>query len=165
MSGLGKIAVVGASLAGLRATEFLRRAKFEGQLVLIGDEPHLPYDRPPLSKELLRGEWDRERISLRRKSYDDLDAELMLGRRAVSLDTDAREIRLEGSEAVSFDGLVIATGGDVRTLPGQPELEGVYTLRTLDDSETIRELWSCQSILSPTSQRSPTARRMRRRVE
>ena len=131
MSGLGKIAVVGASLAGLRATEFIRRAKFEGELVLIGDEPHLPYDRPPLSKEVLRGEWDRERIALRRKSYDELDAKLVLGRRAVSLDSDAREVRLEGGDVVSFDGLVIATGGHVRTLPNHPALDGVYTLRTL----------------------------------
>ena len=138
MSRLGKIAVVGASLAGLRAVEFIRRADFDGQLILIGDEPHLPYDRPPLSKEVLRGEWTKERIALRRKSYDDLNAELVLGRRAVGLRTDTREVLLEGGETVSYDGLVIATGGRARRLPDQPALDGVFTLRTLDDSLAIR---------------------------
>jgi len=138
MSEMNRIAVVGASLAGLRAVEFLRRAKFEGQLVLIGDEEHLPYDRPPLSKEVLRGEWEQERLALRRKSYDDLHVDLMLGRRAVSLDSDAREVGLEGGSSVSFDGMIIATGGHVRELPNQPRLEGIYTLRTLGDSLAIR---------------------------
>jgi NADPH-dependent 2,4-dienoyl-CoA reductase/sulfur reductase-like enzyme len=132
-----RIAVVGASLAGLRAVEFIRRAKFEGELVLIGDEEHLPYDRPPLSKEVLRGEWEQDRLALRRKSYDELNLELMLGRRAVSLDTDARAVGLEGGDVVPFDGLVIATGGRVRELPNQPRLDGIHTLRTLDDSLAI----------------------------
>ena len=134
MTAMKRIAVVGASLAGLRAVEFIRRAEFEGQLVLIGDEERLPYDRPPLSKEVLRGDWEQERLALRRKSYDDLNVNLMLGRRAVSLDTDAREVRLEGGDAVSFDGLMIATGGSVRELPNQPRIQGIYTLRTLDDA-------------------------------
>jgi len=138
MSDISRIAVVGASLAGLRAVEFARRAKFEGQLVLIGDEEHLPYDRPPLSKEVLRGEWDQERLALRRRSYDELNVDLMLGRRAVSLDSDAREIGLEGGDSVSFDGLIIATGGHVRELPNQPRMDGIYTLRTVDDSLAIR---------------------------
>ena len=138
MTQLNRIAVVGASLAGLRAVEFIRRAKFEGELVLIGDEEHLPYDRPPLSKEVLRGEWEQDRLALRRKSYDELNLELMPGRRAVSLDTDAREVGLEGGDVVPFDGLVIATGGRVRELPNQPRLDGIHTLRTLDDSLAIR---------------------------
>jgi NADPH-dependent 2,4-dienoyl-CoA reductase/sulfur reductase-like enzyme len=137
MTQLSRIAVVGASLAGLRAVEFIRRAKFEGELVLIGDEEHLPYDRPPLSKEVLRGEWEQDRLALRRKSYDELNLELMLGRRAVSLDTDARAVGLEGGDVVPFDGLVIATGGRVRELPNQPRLDGIHTLRTLDDSLAI----------------------------
>lgn len=138
MSRFGRIAVVGASLAGLRAVEFIRRAKFEGELLLIGDEPHRPYDRPPLSKELLRGEWDEERIALRRKSYDELDVELMLGRRAAALDTQSRIVRFEDGGLASFDGLVIATGGVAKRLPGQPDLDGVWTLRTLDDALGIR---------------------------
>ncbi len=135
---MNRIAVVGASLAGLRAVEFIRRAKFEGQLALIGDETHLPYDRPPLSKEVLRGEWEPDRLALRRKSYDDLNVDLMLGQRAVSLDTDAREVQLESGDTISFDGMVIATGGHVCGLPNQPQLDGIYTLRTLDDSLAIR---------------------------
>lgn len=133
-----RIAVVGASLAGLRAVEFIRRAKFEGELVLIGDEAHLPYDRPPLSKEILRGDWEPDRIALRKKSYDDLKVELALGRRAVSLDIGNGTIELDGGSTVAFDGLVIATGGVARRLPNQPQLEGLYTLRTLDDSLAIR---------------------------
>ena len=138
MSDLAKVAVVGASLAGLRAIEFLRRAKFQGELVLIGDEAHIPYDRPPLSKELLRGEWEVERLALRRGSYDELDVELLLGRRAASLDMRARAIVLEDETAVSFDGLIIATGGRARSLPNQPALGGIHVLRTLDDSLAIR---------------------------
>lgn len=138
MNGMKRIAVVGASLAGLRAVEFIRRAKFDGQLVLIGAEKHHPYDRPPLSKEVLRGEADRERLALRRKSYDELHLELKLGKRAQSLDAGAREILLQGGEVVSYDGLVIATGGEVRTLSNQPSLPGIHVLRTLDDALAIR---------------------------
>jgi NADPH-dependent 2,4-dienoyl-CoA reductase/sulfur reductase-like enzyme len=139
MSEMERIVVVGASLAGLRAVEFIRRAKFDGELVLIGDEAHLPYDRPPLSKELLRGEWEQERLALRRGSYDDLKVELALGQRAASLDAAARKLQLEGGTTVSFDGMVIATGGHVRELPNQPRIGGIYTLRTLDDALAIRE--------------------------
>lgn len=137
MSELGTVAIVGASLAGFRAAEFLRRAKFEGRLVLIGAEPHPPYDRPPLSKELLRGEWDEDRIALQRPR-DELRIDEMLGKRAVALDTDRREVQLENGDTVDFDGLVIATGGVARTLPSQPKLDGIFTLRTLDDARAIR---------------------------
>jgi NADPH-dependent 2,4-dienoyl-CoA reductase/sulfur reductase-like enzyme len=137
MSELGTIAIVGASLAGLRAAEFIRRAKFTGRLIVVGDEQHAPYDRPPLSKELLRGEWDENRIALRR-SEDDLNVDWMLGSRAVALDTTAREVRLASGQAVPFDGLVIATGGVARTLPAQPRIDGVFTLRTLDDALAVR---------------------------
>lgn len=137
MSELGTVAIVGASLAGFRAAEFLRRAKFEGRLVLIGAEPHPPYDRPPLSKELLRGEWDEDRIALQRPR-DELRIDEMLGKRAIELDTDTREIQLENGDTVDFDGLVIATGGVARTLPSQPKLDGIFTLRTLDDARAIR---------------------------
>jgi NADPH-dependent 2,4-dienoyl-CoA reductase/sulfur reductase-like enzyme len=138
MSAIRRIVVVGASLAGLRAVELIRRANYRGRLVLIGGEKHLPYDRPPLSKEILRGEWEPERLALRRRSYDDLDVELMLGRPAVSLDAEAKKVFLEGGGAVWFDGLVIATGGRAHTLPNQPRLDGIYTLRTLEDSLAIR---------------------------
>jgi NADPH-dependent 2,4-dienoyl-CoA reductase/sulfur reductase-like enzyme len=133
-----RIAVVGASLAGLRAVEFIRRAKFAGPLVLIGAEKHHPYDRPPLSKEILRGEADQERLALRRTSYDDLNLDLRLGMRAQSLDVRAREILLESGDVVPYDGLVIATGGEARLLPKQPPLDGIHMLRTLDDALSIR---------------------------
>lgn len=133
-----RIAVVGASLAGLRSVEFIRRAKFEGELVLIGAEARLPYDRPPLSKEVLRAEVAEARLSLRRKSYDDLDLEIRLGQRAVSLDSDARAVRLGNGDTIEYDGLVIATGGIVRELPAQPGISGVHVLRTLDDALAIR---------------------------
>ena len=138
MSRLRRIAIVGASLAGLRTAEFLRRAKFEGELTLIGGERHLPYDRPPLSKEILRGEWSEDRIALHRKSYEELGVDLVLGRCAVGVDLDVRSVELEGGGSVSFDGLVIATGGKARALSHQPPLDGIFTLRTLDDALAIR---------------------------
>ncbi len=138
MNGMERVAVVGASLAGLRAVECLRRAKFEGKVVLIGAEKHLPYDRPPLSKEVLRGEAGEERLALRRKGYDDLDVDLRLGQRAQFLDTAKREVRLESGDAVGYDGLIIATGGEVRALPNQPTMAGIHVLRTLDDALAIR---------------------------
>lgn len=135
---MDSIVVVGASLAGLRSVEFLRRKGFGGRLVLVGTETHLPYDRPPLSKELLRGEWTAEQTNLRRKGYDDLAVELMLGRAASALDAREQRVVLEGGQHLAYDGLVIATGAQVRRLPGQPELDGVYTLRTLDDAQALR---------------------------
>lgn len=139
MTANDRIAIVGASLAGLRTAEFVRRAGFEGSLTLIGDEPHLPYDRPPLSKQVLRGEWGLDKIALRRKSYEALSLDLRLGRAAVALDPVARSLQLDDGDAIAFDRLVVATGGSVRRLPGQPDLEGVFTLRTLDDAVAIRD--------------------------
>ncbi|MGZ8752904.1 MAG: NAD(P)/FAD-dependent oxidoreductase [Acidimicrobiia bacterium] len=133
------IAVVGASLAGLRAVESLRHEGFTGRLVFVGAEPHLPYDRPPLSKELLAGEWEHDRTVLRKQPYDDLDLELRLGTPAIALDLGARSVELAGGTRLAFDGLVIATGSTPRTLPSVPALDGVFTLRTLDDCLAIRE--------------------------
>lgn len=142
MKGIERIVVVGASLAGLRAVELVRRAGFAGQVALIGDEIHDPYDRPPLSKEILRGAWERDRLGLRRKTYEELQVRAILGRSAVSLDPSARAIRLDDGSSVSFDGLVIATGGRARALPKQPRLAGIHTLRTVDDAWTIRQALS-----------------------
>ncbi|MGH0033981.1 MAG: NAD(P)/FAD-dependent oxidoreductase [Myxococcota bacterium] len=133
------IAIAGASLAGLRGAEALRSTGFDGRLVLIGEEEHLPYDRPPLSKEVLRGDWGPEKASLvRGDSLEKLELDLRLGRRAVALDADAREVRLDDGDRVAFDGLLIATGASARRLPGAPELEGLHTLRTLDDALALR---------------------------
>ncbi|HSJ99033.1 MAG TPA: FAD-dependent oxidoreductase [Myxococcota bacterium] len=129
---------VGGSLAGLRAVEALRERGFDGRLVWVGAEPHAPYDRPPLSKEILRGEWEPDRIALARDGVDALGAELRFGVRAESLDTVRRRVRLAGGEELPYEGLVIATGAAPRRLPGQPELEGVFVLRTLDDALALR---------------------------
>ena len=128
------------SLAGLRAAESLRRDGFDGRIVAISGERNLPYDRPPLSKEVLRGEAEPEQIVLRKQGVDDLELDWRLGARAVALDVGVRTVELHDGERVAFDGLVIATGSTPRLLPNQPDLAGVFTLRTLDDALAIREL-------------------------
>jgi NADPH-dependent 2,4-dienoyl-CoA reductase/sulfur reductase-like enzyme len=131
--------VVGASLAGLRASEALRRLGFDGRLSLVGAEPHRPYDRPPLSKEVLRGEREPQQIQLTKpEAFDALELDLHLATRAVSLDPETRRVELEGGRHLEFDGLVIATGAAPRTLPGSPVLPGVHCLRTLDDCLALR---------------------------
>jgi NADPH-dependent 2,4-dienoyl-CoA reductase/sulfur reductase-like enzyme len=116
----------------------LRREGFDGRIVAIGAEPHLPYDRPPLSKELLRGEWRPEQLVLRKQGVDDLDLDWRLGARAVTLHVPEREVELHDGARVAFDGLVIATGATPRRFPGQPDLAGLFTLRTLDDALALR---------------------------
>lgn len=138
----GRIVVVGASLAGLRAAEELRYQGFAGVITVIGDEPHLPYDRPPLSKQVLAGEWPVERIALAVATdggLDALDLDWRLGARAVGLDPAAREVTLAGGDVVAYDGLVVATGAAPRELPGTEPLAGVHTLRTLDDCLALRQ--------------------------
>jgi NADPH-dependent 2,4-dienoyl-CoA reductase/sulfur reductase-like enzyme len=137
--------IIGASLAGLRAAETLRQRGFDGEVVLVGAEPHLPYDRPPLSKGLLAGTIPVERIALRgTEAYHDLDLTLRLGVRATALDADGRTVTLHDghrSEVLPFDGCVIATGGDPRWPAGWPhphELGGLFALRTLDDCVGLR---------------------------
>jgi len=131
------IVVVGASLAGLRAVERLRRRGYEGAITWIGAESARPYDRPPLSKQLLRGEWDPARVALK-TSYDVLAADLRLGRRAVSLDVRERRVTLDDGARIPYDGCVIATGATARTLPGSEKVQGVHTLRTMEDALAIR---------------------------
>ncbi|MYK25718.1 MAG: hypothetical protein F4052_02020, partial [Dehalococcoidia bacterium] len=135
-----RIAIVGASLGGLRTAQTLRgRGKFEGTITLIGAEPHYPYDRPPLSKQVLAGEWGPERTLLDPPDkVDELGLDLRLGTRAEGLDLEAREVALSDGERVGFDSLIIATGATPRTLPNTPDLAGIYTLRTIDDSMRIR---------------------------
>ncbi len=133
------VVVVGASLAGLRAVETLRSGGYEGAITVIGAETHLPYDRPPLSKRLLSGEWEDDRIALR-KSDDmgSLDASWRMGVRAVALDTNAGTVALSDGAPVRFDGLILATGAAARQLPGQAEHRHVVVLRTLDDALDLR---------------------------
>ncbi|MGZ6911974.1 MAG: NAD(P)/FAD-dependent oxidoreductase [Acidimicrobiia bacterium] len=136
---MNQIAVVGASLAGLRAVEALRREGFAGRLTLLGDEPHPPYDRPPLSKEFLAGTTERAAIDLRRQGLDELDLDLRLGVTVRSLDLASRTLDLDG-ERLPFDGLVIATGATPRTLPEWGDLAGIHTLRRVEDSIALRAL-------------------------
>jgi 3-phenylpropionate/trans-cinnamate dioxygenase ferredoxin reductase subunit len=132
------VAVVGTSLAGLRAIEALRREGFDGTIVAVGAEPHLPYDRPPLSKELLAGTAEPDDIVLRKQGVDDLDVDWRLGAPAVALDLAAREVTLADGGRVAFDGVVLATGSTPRRLPNQADLDGVVMLRTLDDALALR---------------------------
>jgi 3-phenylpropionate/trans-cinnamate dioxygenase ferredoxin reductase subunit len=134
---LDRIVVVGGSLAGLRAVEALRRRGFSGRIVWIGAEASRPYDRPPLSKQILRGEWQPDRVLLK-ANYDALEVDLRLGTRARALDARAREVVLDGGERVPYDGLVTATGASPRALPMASPLSGVHTLRTVEDALAIR---------------------------
>jgi NADPH-dependent 2,4-dienoyl-CoA reductase/sulfur reductase-like enzyme len=129
------IAVVGASLAGLNAADALRAEGFAGRLVVIGEEPHRPYDRPPLSKQVLRGEWAPERALLPLGS-EVAGIDWRLGRRAVGFDSEALEVALDDGSRERFDGIVIATGARPGTLAGD-RLAGVHVLRTLDDSREL----------------------------
>ncbi|MGR6968962.1 NAD(P)/FAD-dependent oxidoreductase [Streptomyces cynarae] len=132
------VAVVGASLAGLSAARSLRKRGYDGRLVLIGDEPHRPYDRPPLSKEFLAGTLGEADLALERDD-EDLRAEWVLGTRATGLDRTERAIRLADGREIRADGVVIATGAAARTLPGTEGLAGVHVLRTLDDARALRD--------------------------
>ncbi|MFI1854230.1 NAD(P)/FAD-dependent oxidoreductase [Streptomyces sp. NPDC020480] len=132
------LVIVGASAAGLATAEALRNKGYDGALTLIGDEPHLPYDRPPLSKQVLSGDWQPERVRLRdEEAIGRLDADFRLGRRAAGLDIARRKVLLDGGDRLPFGALVIATGVTPRRLPGD-DLAGVHVLRTLDDALTLR---------------------------
>ncbi|MGW1492326.1 NAD(P)/FAD-dependent oxidoreductase [Streptomyces sp. NPDC002402] len=131
------VAVVGASLAGLSAARSLRKQGYDGRLVVIGDEPHRPYDRPPLSKEFLAGTVGETDLALETDG-EDLQAEWLLGVRAAGFDPADHAVRLADGRSVRADGIVIATGATARMLPGSEGLEGVHTLRTLDDARALR---------------------------
>jgi NADPH-dependent 2,4-dienoyl-CoA reductase/sulfur reductase-like enzyme len=136
---LRRIAIVGASLAGLRAAETLRDRGFDGELTLIGDEPHPPYDRPPLSKQVLQGAWEPEQTFFRRKDgYDALALDMRLGVRATSVDLRVRRVTLADGTFTDYDRLIIATGARVRTLSGIASRAGLHVLRGLDDAIALR---------------------------
>ena len=138
---LGHVVVVGASLAGLRAVETLRTDGFTGRVTLVGAETHLPYDRPPLSKKLLAGDWDAERITLRpATAIDELGLDVRLGVPATGLDVDGRALTLADDQVVPFDGLIVATGSATRRLPGQELVPTVHELRTVDDAMALRDV-------------------------
>jgi NADPH-dependent 2,4-dienoyl-CoA reductase/sulfur reductase-like enzyme len=135
-----RIVIVGASAAGLAAAETLRREGYDGELTLIGDERHLPYDRPPLSKQVLKGSWHPDRTALRpQAALDKLAATWHLGVPAAGLNLAGRVVCLADGTEVSFDGLVIATGVAPRRLAQRHDLSGVHLLRDLDHAVTLRD--------------------------
>ncbi len=131
------IAVVGGSLAGLSAIRALRRQGFDGQVLVIGAEPHRPYDRPPLSKEFLAGSAGERDIALEADD-EDLGAEWRFGVRATALRPGSRRIELSDGGSVEVDGIVLATGAVPRLLPGMEDRAGTHVLRTLDDARALR---------------------------
>lgn len=134
-----RVLVVGASASGLTTVETLRRKGYEGRITVLGDEPHAPYDRPPLSKQVLLGTWEPERATLRTQDVlSALDAEFVLGDPAVALDRASRGVRTESGRQLRADAIVIATGVRARRLPGSEDLAGVHVLRTLDDALALR---------------------------
>lgn len=133
------IAIVGASVAGVRSAQALRRAGFDGRLTLLGDEPHAPYDRPPLSKGWLAGrDTEADLALLDDEDLADLALDLRPGVRAAALDSTAGSVRCEDGTEVVADGVVVATGGSARWLPGTGGVAGVHVLRTLDDARGLR---------------------------
>ncbi|MEN3269524.1 FAD-dependent oxidoreductase [Pseudonocardia sp.] len=134
----GRIVIVGASLAGLRAAETLRDEGFNGELTIIGDEKHEPYDRPPLSKQVLKG-WVRADHTVLPRMRK-VDADWRLGVAATGLDRGTKQVRLANGDHVPYDRLLIATGTRSRPWfnPKEAALEGVFTLRTSDDAGRLR---------------------------
>lgn len=133
------LAIVGASLAGLSAARAAREQGFDGEIKIIGEEEHRPYDRPPLSKAFLNGTMTEDDLSLENPS-EDLNLTWMLGRRALELDPNELRIWLDQGEEVKADYILIATGASPRRLPiSGAELEGIHYLRTLDDALALKK--------------------------
>src|ERR1035441_10043852 len=131
------ILIVGGGLAATRTAEQLRRASFTGSVTIVSDEVHLPYDRPPLSKEVLRSEVDD--VTLKpREFYDEQNITLRLGSAATSLDTAAQTVTLEDGSTLGYDELVIATGLVPRRIPSFPDLAGIRVLLSFDESLALR---------------------------
>ncbi|MBT4949175.1 MAG: FAD-dependent oxidoreductase [Actinobacteria bacterium] len=137
------IVVLGSGLAGLRAAEVLREKNFQGKITLVGAEPQLPYNRPPLSKQFLAGEWDEDRIRLRLPAeFNSLDLDFPNGIKVIGLDLEQRSVQLSQGTTIDFDGLVIATGAQNRQLPALDGRPRVFTLRTLTEALALRQALS-----------------------
>ena len=135
----GSVLVVGASAAGLSTVEALRRRGHNGPITVLGAEPHLPYDRPPLSKQVLSGAWEPERATLRAQAaLSALDAEFILADAAIGLDAATRTVETAAGRELTAEAVVVATGVRPRALPGQRCPAGVHVLRTLEDSAALR---------------------------
>ncbi len=140
MSSIERIVIVGAGLAGARAAESLRTAGYDGTVTLLGDEPERPYLRPPLSKEYLRGEKERERVHVHPATfYDEHRIDLRLSAAVEAIDSGAREVVLEDGQRLPWDRLLLATGARPRALPlPGADLPGVLALRTIGDADRLR---------------------------
>ncbi|WP_043288950.1 NAD(P)/FAD-dependent oxidoreductase [Paraburkholderia oxyphila] len=135
---LNRVIVVGGSVAGLRAVETLRQEGFGGEIMLVGGEAHLPYDRPPLTKQILTGEIGVEQLCYRDCGwFDRNNVELCLGTAASALDVHARRLQV-GERWLPFDGLIIATGARPRRLRQPVTLAGIHTLRTIEDALAVK---------------------------
>jgi 3-phenylpropionate/trans-cinnamate dioxygenase ferredoxin reductase subunit len=132
---MNRLVIVGAGLAGHRAAQSARRVGFDGDLIMIGEELHKPYDRPPLSKQLLAGTMTHEETFY---AHEDLEAEWVLGSPATALDTDRNVVSLGNGIEVPYDGLVLCTGRRAREWPDLPDLEGFYTIRNLEHTDALR---------------------------
>lgn len=139
---IGSVAIVGASLAGIRTAEALRASGFDGQVILFGDEPHLPYDRPPLSKGYLAGKDDRARIELRKQVlYQSEAIDTVLSTRVLGLAVAPSSVTLElAGQHLDFDAVVIATGSRTRPAPFPVDHPSVHEIRTVDDADRLRPL-------------------------
>lgn len=135
-----RVVVVGASLAGLRVVENIRRIGYDGEVVLVGDETHLPYDRPPLSKKILLGEATVDDIVLRNQPWEELNVTLRLGVRASGFDGKTRTVTLADGTSVQGDKVFICTGARARSMPNVAPRPGIHTLRTLEDAQAIGAL-------------------------
>jgi 3-phenylpropionate/trans-cinnamate dioxygenase ferredoxin reductase subunit len=135
------VVVIGAGLAGLRACEGLRNRGYDGEIVLVGDEAHEPYDRPSLSKQFLSGSWGEDKVVLRKP--EEIEALGLTRRRgpgskAVALDVEGRHVSLATGEELTYDECIIATGARARILPGLEPARRVHVLRTIDDALRLR---------------------------
>jgi 3-phenylpropionate/trans-cinnamate dioxygenase ferredoxin reductase component len=135
-----RVVVLGGGLAGGTAAFALREAGFAGEVTLVGDEPHLPYERPPLSKAYLRGEEPAEKALVKAAGdYAEQDIALLRGRRALTIDRDGRSVELDDGRRLAYDRLILATGATPRRLAAlDADLLGVHYLRTIDDADALR---------------------------
>ena len=133
------VVIVGASLAGTRCAAALRRGGMSGRITMINAEAHLPYDRPPLSKQYLAGEWDADRLGLLKpEQHEEYEFDWRMATRAVALDVDARRVELDDGSTVEAAQTASPPGGAPGRLPGTECVAGVHVLRSLDDAAALR---------------------------
>jgi 3-phenylpropionate/trans-cinnamate dioxygenase ferredoxin reductase subunit len=132
-----RIVIVGGGLAAARTAEQLRRSEFDGSITIVSDEVHLPYDRPPLSKQVLQGELD-DTVLKPREFYEENDITLLLGSAVRKLDAASQMVAVDNGATLEYDDVVIATGLVPRRIPSFPDLEGIHVLRSFDESMALR---------------------------